>query len=127
MPATALDHYNVFCRDLKQTVAFYERYVGLRIGDRPPFSFPGAWLYAGDKAVLHLVSESGRDAQGSGAIDHIAFNCEGLPATVQMLERDGIKYEIRKVPGRPLQQVFIHDPDGVMLELNFRNEPVSPI
>ena len=60
MPATALDHYNVFCRDLQKTVAFYERYVGLRTGDRPPFSFPGAWLYAGDKAVLHLVAESGR-------------------------------------------------------------------
>jgi len=123
MPATALDHYNVFCKDLQKTVAFYERYVGLRTGDRPPFSFPGAWLYAGDKAVLHLVAESGRDAQGGGAIDHIAFNCEGLKETVGQLERDGVKYDIRKVPGRPLQQVFIHDPDGVMLELNFRNEP----
>jgi catechol 2,3-dioxygenase-like lactoylglutathione lyase family enzyme len=125
MPATSLDHYNVFCRDLKKTVAFYERYVGLRTGDRPPFSFPGAWLYAGEKAVLHLVAESGREAQGGGAIDHIAFNCEGLPATVDQLKRDGIKHEIRKVPGRPLQQVFIHDPDGVMLELNFRNEPAA--
>lgn len=123
MPATALDHYNVFCRDLHRTVAFYEKYVGLRVGDRPPFSFPGAWLYAGDKAVLHLVAESGREAQGGGAIDHIAFNCEGLAATVDLLQRDGVKYDIRKVPGRPLQQVFVHDPDGVMLELNFRNEP----
>lgn len=123
MPATALDHYNVFCRDLERTVAFYERYVGLRAGDRPPFSFPGAWLYAGDRAVLHLVAESGRQAQGSGAIDHIAFNCENLKATVEQLRRDGIAHDIRKVPGRPLQQVFIHDPDGVMLELNFRNEP----
>ncbi|MGE0658033.1 MAG: VOC family protein [Reyranellaceae bacterium] len=123
MPATALDHYNVFCRDLRQTVAFYEKYIGLRVGDRPPFSFPGAWLYAGDKAVLHLVAESGREAQGGGAIDHIAFNCEGLAATVELLKRDGVSYDIRKVPGRPLQQVFVHDPDGVMLELNFRNEP----
>ena len=123
MPATALDHYNVFCKDLRKTVSFYERYVGLRTGDRPPLAFPGAWLYAGDKAVLHLVAESGREAEGGGAIDHIAFNCEGLAETVDQLERDGIKYDIRKVPGRPLQQVFIHDPDGVMLELNFRNEP----
>lgn len=123
MPATALDHYNVFCRDLRQTVAFYEKYIGLRVGDRPPFPFPGAWLYAGDKAVLHLVAESGREAQGGGAIDHIAFNCEGLAATVELLKRDGVSYDIRKVPGRPLQQVFVHDPDGVMLELNFRNEP----
>lgn len=125
MPAIALDHYNIFCRDLDRTVAFYERYVGLRRGERPPFSFPGAWLYAGDKAVLHLVAESGRDAQGSGAIDHIAFNCENLTATVGQLAHDGVAHEVRQVPGRPLRQVFIHDPDGVMLELNFRNEPAA--
>ena len=123
MPATGLDHYNVYCKDLDRTVQFYERYIGLRSGDRPNFNFPGAWLYAGDKAVLHLVSESGRQAQGSGAIDHIAFNCRDLPATVDRLKADKIKFDMRKVPGRPLQQVFIHDPDGVMLELNFREEP----
>lgn len=119
MTALSLDHYNVFCKDLKRTVAFYETYVGLRVGDRPPFNFPGAWLYAGDKPVLHLVSESGRDAQGAGAIDHIAFACQGLDATIARLKQDNIKYELRQVPARPLKQVFIHDPDGIMLELNF--------
>lgn len=125
MPATGLDHYNVYCKDLRQTVSFYEKYVGLRTGDRPPFSFPGAWLYAGDKAVLHLVSESGRTDQGSGAIDHIAFACRDLAATVSRLKADKVKFEVRKVPARPLQQVFIHDPDGVMLELNFWDEPTA--
>lgn len=124
MPATALDHYNIYCKDLDRTVRFYEKYVGLKAGDRPPFSFPGAWLYAGDKAVLHLVAESGRISQGSGAIDHIAFSCHDLAATVRQLDTDDIKYEIRAVPARPLRQVFIHDPDGVMLELNFWNEPL---
>ena len=123
MPATALDHFNIYCKDLARTVAFYEKYIGLRSGDRPNFTFPGAWLYAGDKAVLHLVSESGRKEQGSGAIDHIAFECRGIDATVDQLKADKIEYDVRKVPGRPLQQVFIHDPDGVMLELNFRSEP----
>ena len=40
MPALSLDHWNVFCKDLDATVRFYERYVGLRNGDRPPFAFP---------------------------------------------------------------------------------------
>ena len=54
MPALSLDHYNIFCKDLDATVRFYERYVGLTNGDRPPFPFPGAWMYAGDKATLRL-------------------------------------------------------------------------
>jgi len=28
---------------------------------------------------------------------------------------------LRQVPARPLKQVFIHDPDGIMLELNFHS------
>src|SRR6516162_8980500 len=108
MPVLSLDHWNVYCKDLEATVHFYERYVGLKNGNRPPFNFPGAWLYAGDKPILHLVSETGRKDHVSGAIDQI--------------KKDSMPFEVRKVPARPLQQVFIHDPDGVMIELNFWNE-----
>ena len=80
MPALSLDHWNVFCKDLEKTVDFYEKYVGLYSGDRPPFNFPGAWLYAGDKAILHLVSGSGRTDHGGGAIDHVAINCADIRA-----------------------------------------------
>ena len=123
MPATLLEHYNVYCKDLDATVKFYEKYVGLKNGDRPPFTFPGAWLYAGEQAVVHIVSESGRKDQGSGAIDHIAFRCTGLQDTLKTLKKDGVSHDVRKVPARPLQQVFIHDPDGVMIEMNFWDEP----
>ena len=122
MPALSLDHWNIFCKDLDATVRFYERYVGLRNGDRPPFPFPGAWMYAGDKAILHLVSETGREADGSGAIDHVAINCEGIRGTLDQIKKDGVPFEVKKVPARPLQQVFVHDPDGVMIELNFWHE-----
>ncbi|MGE0422350.1 MAG: VOC family protein [Reyranellaceae bacterium] len=124
MAASLLEHYNIFCKDLPATVHFYEKYVGLRDGDRPPFDFPGAWLYAGEQAVVHIVSESGRKDHGSGAIDHIAFRCHGLKDTLDLLKTDGIAHELRQVPARPLQQVFIRDPDGVMIEMNFWDEPV---
>jgi catechol 2,3-dioxygenase-like lactoylglutathione lyase family enzyme len=122
MPATLLEHYNVYCKDLRKTVDFYEKYVGLRNGDRPPFTFPGAWLYAGEQAVLHLVSESGRTAHGSGAIDHIALRCTDIKGTLALLKKDGVPFELRKVPARPLQQVFVHDPDGIQIEMNFWDE-----
>ena len=35
-------------------------------------------------------------------------------------------FEVRKVPARPLQQVFLHDPDGIMIELNFWHEADVP-
>jgi catechol 2,3-dioxygenase-like lactoylglutathione lyase family enzyme len=126
MPALSLDHWNIYCKDLKATVRFYERYVGLHDGDRPPFPFPGAWLYAGDKPILHIVSETGRKDHGSGAIDHVAINCADIRGTIDQIKKDKIPFEVRKVPARPLQQVFVHDPDGVMIELNFWNEADVP-
>jgi catechol 2,3-dioxygenase-like lactoylglutathione lyase family enzyme len=124
MPATLLEHYNVYCKDLKKTVDFYVKYVGLRDGDRPPFNFPGAWMYAGEQAVLHLVFDSGRTDHGSGAIDHIALRCTGIRDTVDLLKKDNVPHVIRKVPARPLQQVFVHDPDGIQIEMNFYEEPL---
>ena len=126
MPALSLDHYNIYCADLESTVRFYERYVGLTNGDRPPFPFPGAWMYAGEKAILHLISESGRTDQGSGAIDHFAINCADIRGTLDQIKQDGLPFEVKKVPARPLQQVFVHDPDGVMIELNFWHEEDVP-
>jgi len=126
MPALSLDHWNIFCKDLKKTVKFYEKYVGLKDGDRPPFNFPGAWMYAGEKPILHIVSETGRKEHGSGAIDHVAINCDNIRGCIATLKKDKVPYEVRKVPKRPLQQVFVHDPDGVMIELNFWNEADVP-
>ena len=126
MPALSLDHWNIYCKDLEATVRFYEKYVGLRNGDRPPFGFPGAWMYAGDKPILHIVSEQARKEHGSGAIDHVAINCDDIRGCIDALQKDGMPFEVRKVPARPLQQVFVHDPDGVMIELNFWNEADVP-
>ncbi len=83
-------------------------------------------MYAGDKAILHIVSETGRSDQGSGAIDHIAINCSDIRGTLDQIKKDNMPFEVRKVPARPLQQVFVHDPDGVMIELNFWHEDDVP-
>ena len=72
------------------------------------------------------MSETGRKDHGSGVIDHIAVNCEDIRGTIDQLKKDSTPFQVRKVPARPLQQVFIHDPDGVMIELNFWNEADVP-
>ena len=61
MEVGQLDHYNVSTRKLKETVEFYEVVLGFKNGPRPPFNFPGTWLYSGNHPVLHLNDIAGTD------------------------------------------------------------------
>src|ERR1017187_5652460 len=75
MSVGVLDHYNVSTRKLSETVQFYEDVLGFLNGPRPPFNFPGAWLYSAGHPVLHLNDISQTDVQqrpDSGVIDHVA-------------------------------------------------------
>jgi catechol 2,3-dioxygenase-like lactoylglutathione lyase family enzyme len=122
MALTRLDHFTIICADLDRSRAFYRDVLGMTDGDRPPFDFPGAWLYVDDRPVVHLVG--GRNEKGvrtTGSVDHVAFTAEDLAALRQRLAAQKIRFEERGVPGRPLRQVFLHDPDGVQIEVNFLN------
>ncbi len=121
MTAQSLDHVNVFTDDLEGTVAFYTEIIGLKDGDRPPFDFPGAWLYCGDQAVLHLVAEPPAGAE-TGPIDHVAFRATGIKAMRNRLRRHDLAFFERDVPDMPLRQIFVKDPNGVQIELNFWDE-----
>ena len=129
MPLQNLNHYLVLAEDLDATRDFYVDVLGLEVGERPPFTFPGYWLYLGDQAVVHLASKDlrspGKDAgkragDGStGAIDHIAFEACGLADMTARLDALGIPLRQRTVPGLGLRQVFVQDPNGVTIELTY--------
>jgi catechol 2,3-dioxygenase-like lactoylglutathione lyase family enzyme len=121
MPLKSLDHVTVRCADLDRSRAFYGEVLGLRDGERPAFGFPGAWFYLGERPVVHLFgADGGEGASPSGAFDHVAFEADDLAATLARLERLGVPHRRTSVPGVRLDQVFVHDPDGIMIELNFR-------
>lgn len=123
MGVEKLDHYSVRTADLERATRFYENALGLRQGPRPPFRFGGAWLYAGDHPVVHLIgTDAGAPGKDTGAFDHIAFAATGIAEMHARLEQHGVAYRERKVPDRELHQVFVHDPDGVTIELNY-SEP----
>lgn len=119
MPATALDHCTILTDDVERTVAFYADLLGLRAGARPPFAFPGAWLYVGDRAVLHVIGGRKPAELTAGVIDHVAFSAEGLAATAAKLDARGLRYDCRRLPGDGTWQLFFHDPSGVRVELDF--------
>jgi catechol 2,3-dioxygenase-like lactoylglutathione lyase family enzyme len=117
-----LDHYNVSTRNLRDTVRFYEEVLGLVNGPRPPFDFPGAWLYSEGHPVLHLNDISPTDKPqrpDSGVIDHIAFGSRGFEAIKQHLTRKGVPFRANEVPNSTRRQIFLTDPNNVLIELNF--------
>jgi catechol 2,3-dioxygenase-like lactoylglutathione lyase family enzyme len=136
----ALSHYSIRTANLAACRAFYVDVLGLSVGPRPPFPFPGIWLYSGEhgdyaNAVVHVIAvdeeDSGglsaylgdRDVElphGTGSIDHIAFFATGLAKMLAHLKRLGITPRERTVPALGLYQVFLNDPDGVVIELNYR-------
>lgn len=103
---------------------FYVEVVGLAEGWRPDFGFPGHWLYAGERAVLHLMAgqapaEHNSDRPTTGHLDHVAFSCTDLAATERHLKARDIDYSKAEHPTFQLTQLFLSDPVGLGVELNF--------
>ncbi len=119
MPATAMNHFTILTDDVERTVGFYGDLLSLKPGWRPPLTFPGAWLYAGPTAILHVVGGRPRDELKSGVIDHMAFSANGLADTLALLTSRNIQHTCRKQAGSGTWQVFFFDPNGARVELDF--------
>ena len=114
---------------------FYVDVLGLFSGTRPSTSIPGAWVYDDrDTPVVHLVDVakdaskallegSGRDVaslRGSGSIDHVAFEATDIEDVKSKLTAAGSNFRQEEIPAMNLRQIFVLDPNGVQVELNFR-------
>ena len=134
MSLSSLDHRSIRTAKLVETRDFYVEALGMDDGDRPDFPFPGNWLYVEGHAVVHLVGidpddPSGLeeylgavdldDLDGSGAVDHLAFRAKRSADLTARLDRLGVAYRERKVPDMDLFQIFLEDPNGVTIELNY--------
>ncbi len=95
-------------------------HAGLTQGYRPDLRNPGYWLYAGGHAIVHLNALLPQTpARGGGGFDHIALVAHGLVSTRASLQAAGIAFEESPLKGTQLRQVFVKDPLGLKLELNF--------
>lgn len=138
MPSLRLQHYNIRTTKVDESIRFYADVLGLQSGYRPVTNRPGAWMY--DKTDIPVVHISGIDLSnpeamaqleahlgkrdldtlnGSGAIDHIAFEGEDYDAFRGDLDKKGVAYTARDVPEIDLKQLFLVDPNGITVELNF--------
>jgi catechol 2,3-dioxygenase-like lactoylglutathione lyase family enzyme len=131
-----MDHFTIVTDRLSETLSFYGL-LGLSEGPRPAFPVPGAWLYAEERPVLHVLEVTSMPEPRRGAIDHMAYHAKGLLAVTQLLDRREISYRIIRTsaPFR-MWQLFFLDPNGVEVELDFdpletapedwRNHTMSP-
>jgi len=124
MPTLGLNHINLSgSRELLDTLKdFYCEVIGLEVGPRPNFPRAGYWLYAGSDPVVHLYESAANEARKTDVLttfDHVAFTCEDSDAFETLLHRRGIEYSRAVVPGSDQVQLFLRDPAGVKVELNF--------
>jgi len=117
-----LDHINIRAPEelIERVRQFYCTVLGFAAGPRPEFSSPGYWLYSGQRPLVHLSTDPDRTAAGGpGHLDHVAFRAEGPDALLARLNDANIHYRRSGVPELGLTQIFLRDPAGNGLEINF--------
>ena len=130
MRVGSLDHVNIITHDLTGSARFYADLLDLEIRDGPPPLKPEEvqWLHddAG-RPVIHLntvgaftpLDREPMPGADTGALHHVAFRCEGAAEMLARLEERGLAYALNEVASINLRQIFVEDPNGVLLELNF--------
>ncbi len=131
MAIKSLDHYNIQTSRLEETVVFYTDVLGFSAGYRPGVRGTGAWLYAGGYPYVHINAVDDDMAGPTGPINHVAFETANEPgdyeAMQEQLANRGLPFEVNDSrPRVPLRQIFLHDPNGIRLELNYRDAPLVP-
>jgi len=132
MPVTELNHYLIRANDLERTKDFYCEVLGFEVMPRPDFPFPGYWLGVNGKIQVHMAQAGIPNSQlyflgspknaattNSGVIDHIAFLATDPDQFVGRLRKLGVPVHPRNFPESQLYQLFLKDPDGLTIELNF--------
>ncbi|MEK9660471.1 MAG: VOC family protein [Alphaproteobacteria bacterium] len=138
-----LEHILILTDDPDATRDWWMQTVGLVEKPHPDFGFPVHWLGTEDQDIVHIGLRYHSDHQkryletpegsaeadaaerdsGSGRIDHVCFNCEGIEQTLDRLDTAGIEYSERSTEDSPLYQIFLRDPiNGIKVELNFPAE-----
>ena len=120
MPITGFDHVNVRTSKLDEMIEWYGDVLGLYAGPRPNFPFPGAWLYLGSHALIHLVGvEEETETTDRISLEHFALSATELQDFLAKLEEHGTEARVSQVPGMPIVQVNIFDPEGNHIHVDF--------
>jgi glyoxylase I family protein len=118
-----MHHVAVVVTDLGKAKHFYGEILGLReSGERPNFSFPGAWYNIGSQQLHLIVHDQSRTLRHTLQIDsmdgHFAIRVKDMQQLLKRLDSFGVTYDSRPQSITGWHQVFVTDPDGNVIELN---------
>ncbi|WP_059520242.1 MULTISPECIES: VOC family protein [Burkholderia] len=134
-------HCAIRTADLDATLLFYKGALGLKEVPRPAgLKFPGAWLAVPNaigQPILHVYAGyAAADGRGEiptdnerGAVDHISLLAHGFTHYRAHFEKLGISAREQNQNGGSNWQMFVHDPNGIKIELTFDQaaEPDLPV
>ncbi len=131
MTVKSLDHVNIQTLDVAGTARFFADVLDLAA--RPPVAGMDpdqiTWMWDRDgRPIVHITLPGQTFAEeaeqpigtGTGPLHHVAFECEGHAAMLARLESMGLAWRTREIAQIGLRQIFVREPNGVMLELNYR-------
>ena len=122
VPLMKLHHINIAAPAaiLEEAKTFYCDILGLKTGFRPKLKTPGYWLYGESGPIVHLSeSDIHSSSDQKHYLDHIAFSDRNLSNRLQLLNEAGLDYKLRKIEEEEMTQIFLYDPCGHKIELNF--------
>ena len=129
MQVNALDHINVITTDLEGSARFYAEVFGLERRNAPAPLTPQQAQWMHDQAgrpIVHINSvdcprtyERAVTPGPTGALHHVALNCSGYAQMLARLQARDTPHQLNDVASIGLRQIFMQDPNHVLLELNF--------
>ena len=122
-----LDHVNLRTHQLDKLVAWYARVLNIHAGKRPNIPIPGAWLYTGEQATIHVNVAENVPKVDNPTLEHFSFQARGLKDFIARLKTEKEPYETVLVPGVNLVQVNVFDPDGNHIHIDFGHDEASSI
>ena len=124
MALVDINHVAIRTLDLDKTNKFYTEVLGMKLAKRPPFDFPGSWLSIGNTMFHVMAGNAAYDTEGKfrpvgGCVDHISISAEGFDDFAGRFTKHGLDWREFAVPEADIVQLFVRDPNGILIELNF--------
>lgn len=101
--------------------------LGVKTGYRPPFPFPGCWLYRGSDAMVHVIDQADVNGEGAVQLNHIAFRSDkSLSEAIAEVAASGFPYRALRIPDSQVVQFFVQVSDNLLVELDVRGQDGDP-